>query len=124
MTDHIIIIFIRYTIARISFHKNNVREIVNIKDLYAILYHLQVAGTVIKAKQCKTTVLIVDDDTDTLTVTGGAYSTQVSKLMLLQIRLQHYIIFKMIANTAKFSYLILGCPALTGFQLVRKVKDL
>jgi hypothetical protein len=51
MTDHIIIMFIRYTIARISFPENEVREIVNVKYLCATLYHLQVARTVSKEKQ-------------------------------------------------------------------------
>jgi hypothetical protein len=51
MTDPLIIIFIRCKIAKISFHENEMREIVNVKYLYATLYLLQVARTVSKEKQ-------------------------------------------------------------------------
>ena len=50
---------------------------------------------------------------------------QVSKIMFLLIQLWRYNMFRRIANNAKSWYLISGCPpALMGFQLVRRVKDL
>ena len=56
-----------------------------------------------------TTILIVDDDLDTLTVTGRNLEHAGFKVHALQIRLKHYIMFRMVANTAKSWCLMLGC---------------
>ena len=49
---------------------------------------------------------------------------QVSKFMLLQIRLQHYNIFMTIAKYSAVLVSDIRMPALTRFQLVGRVKDL
>jgi DNA-binding NtrC family response regulator len=49
---------------------------------------------------------------------------QVSKFMLLQIRLQHYNIFVTIAKYSAVLVSDIRMPALTRFQLVGRVKDL
>jgi DNA-binding NtrC family response regulator len=48
---------------------------------------------------------------------------QVSRFMFLLIQLWRYDIFRRIANTAK-SISDIRMPALIGFQIVRRVKDL
>lgn len=49
---------------------------------------------------------------------------QVSKFMFLLIQLWRYNMFRRIANTAKSWVSDIRMLALTGFQLVRRVKDL
>ena len=79
-------------------------------NTHAPLYLLQVARTVSKRKTLKmTTILIVDDDLDTLTVTGRNLEHAGFKVHALQIRLKHYIMFRMVTNTAKSWCLMLGC---------------
>jgi hypothetical protein len=51
MTDPIITILLDINSPRFSLDENEVREIVNVKYLYATLYPLQVARTVSKEKQ-------------------------------------------------------------------------
>ncbi|MDQ3976104.1 MAG: response regulator [Thermoproteota archaeon] len=124
MTDPLIIIFIRCKIARISFRENEVREIVNVKYLCATLYPLQLQERLVKKNNENTTILIVDDDRDTLTVTGRSLEHAGFKVHAFEDPLTA---LRHIQNDCKYCQVLVSdvrMPALTGFQLVRKVRDL
>jgi two-component system cell cycle sensor histidine kinase/response regulator CckA len=86
------------------------------------LYKLQ--ERLVKKNNEKTTVLIVDDDIDTLTVTGRILEHAGFKVHAFADPLAalHHV-----QNGCKHCHVLVSdvrMPALTGFQLVRKVKDL
>lgn len=72
----------------------------------------------------KATILIVDDDTDTLTVTGRRLEYAGFKVPVFTdpiMALLH------VQKDCKYCQILISdirMPALTGFQLVRRVKDL
>lgn len=81
-------------------------------------------GRLLKKINEKTTILIVDDDKDTLTVTGRSLEHAGFKVHAFADPLTalHHI-----QNDCKYCQILVSdvrMPALTGFQLVRKVKDL
>jgi DNA-binding NtrC family response regulator len=86
------------------------------------LYKLQ--ERLVKKNNERTTILIVDDDIDTLTVTGRSLEHSGFKVHAFVdplTALQH------VQNDCKYCQVLVSdirMPALTGFQLVRKVKDL
>jgi DNA-binding NtrC family response regulator len=124
MTDPLIIIFIRCKIAKISFRENEAREIVNVKYLCATLYPLQLQERLVKKNNENTTILIVDDDRDTLTVTGRSLEHAGFKVHAFEDPLTA---LRHIQNDCKYCQVLVSdvrMPALTGFQLVRKVRDL
>ena len=87
-----------------------------------ILYKLQ--ERLVKKNNEKTTILIVDDDIDTLTVTGRSLEHAGFKVHAFADPLTalHHI-----QNDCKYCQILVSdvrMPALTGFQLIRKVKDL
>jgi DNA-binding NtrC family response regulator len=101
-----------------------VREIVNVKYLFATLYPLQLQERLVKKNNEKTTILIVDDDIDTLTVTGRSLEHAGFKVHAFADPLTA---LRHIQNDCKYCQVLVSdvrMPALTGFQLVRKVKDL
>lgn len=78
----------------------------------------------VKKNNEKTTILIVDDDVDTLTVTGRSLEYAGFKVHAFADPLTavHHV-----QNDCKYCQVLVSdvrMPALTGFQLVRKVKDL
>jgi DNA-binding NtrC family response regulator len=88
-----------------------------------ILYELQ-ERLVKKNTEKTTTILIVDDDLDTLTVTGRSLEHAGFKVHAFADPLTalHHV-----QNGCKYCQILVSdvrMPALTGFQLVRKVKDL
>lgn len=88
-----------------------------------ILYELQ-ERLVKKNTEKTTTILIVDDDLDTLTVTGRSLEHAGFKVHAFADPLTalHHV-----QNGCKYCQVLVSdvrMPALTGFQLVRKVKDL
>jgi DNA-binding NtrC family response regulator len=87
------------------------------------LYKLQ-ERLVKKNAEKTTTILIVDDDLDTLTVTGRSLEHAGFKVHAFADPLTalHHV-----QNGCKYCQVLVSdvrMPALTGFQLVRKVKDL
>jgi len=89
---------------------------------YCYPYKLQ--ERLVKRDSEKTTILIVDDDIDTLTVTGRSLQYAgftVHAFADPLIALHH------IQKDCKYCQVLVSdirMPALTGFQLVRKIKDL
>ena len=89
---------------------------------YCYPYKLQ--ERLVKRNSEKTTILIVDDDIDTLTVTGRSLEHAgftVHAFADPLIALHH------IQKDCKYCQVLVSdvrMPALTGFQLVRKIKDL
>jgi DNA-binding NtrC family response regulator len=89
---------------------------------YSYPYKLQ--ERLVKRNSEKTTILIVDDDIDTLTVTGRSLQYAgftVHAFADPLIALHH------IQKDCKYCQVLVSdvrMPALTGFQLVRKIKDL
>jgi DNA-binding NtrC family response regulator len=86
------------------------------------IYKLQ--ERLVKKNNEKTTILIVDDDIDTLTVTGRYLEHAGFKAHAFAdpLKALHHI-----QNDCKYCQVLVSdirMPALTGFQLVRKVKDL
>jgi DNA-binding NtrC family response regulator len=86
------------------------------------LYKLQERS--VKKNTEKTTILIVDDDLDTLTVTGRSLEHAGFKVHAFAdpLKALHHV-----QNGCKYCQVLVSdvrMPALTGFQLVRKVKDL
>jgi len=86
------------------------------------LYKLQ--EWLVKKNNEKTTILIVDDDIDTLTVTGRSLEHAGFKVHAFvdPLTALHHV-----QNDCKYCQVLVSdirMPALTGFQLVRKVKDL
>ncbi|HEU0144022.1 MAG TPA: response regulator [Nitrososphaera sp.] len=72
----------------------------------------------------KTTILIVDDNIDTLKVTGRSVEHAGFKVLAFSDPLAA---FHHVQNDCKYCQVLVSgvrMPALTGFQLVRKVKDL
>jgi DNA-binding NtrC family response regulator len=115
---------LRYVIAKNSFLENEVREIVNVKYLFATSYPLQLQERLLKKNNEKTTILIVDDDIDTLTVTGRSLEHAGFKVHAFADPLTA---LRHIQKDCKYCQVLVSdvrMPALTGFQLVRKVKDL
>ena len=94
----------------------------NICMPYFYPYKLQ--ERLIKRNSEKTTILIVDDDIDTLTVTGRSLEHAgftVHAFADPLIALHH------VEKDCKYCQVLVSdvrMPALTGFQLVRKIKDL
>jgi DNA-binding NtrC family response regulator len=99
-------------------------EIVNVKYLYANIRGYKLKAPSIKRDNRTTTVMVVDDDSDILTVTGRslehagfnvhAFADPLTALYHVQ-------------NGCKDCQVLVSdvrMPELTGFQLVRKVKDL
>jgi DNA-binding NtrC family response regulator len=89
---------------------------------YLLFYKLQ--ERLVKRSNEKTTILIVDDDVDTLTVTGKSLEHAGFKVYAFADPLTALL---HIQKDCKFCRLLVSdirMPALTGFQLVRKVKDL
>lgn len=89
---------------------------------HSLLYKLQEQS--VKRYNQKTTILIVDDDIDTLTVTGRSLEHAGFKVHAFADPLTalHHI-----QKDCKYCQVFVSdvrMPALTGFQLVRKVKDL
>jgi DNA-binding NtrC family response regulator len=77
-----------------------------------------------KNNEKTTTIMIVDDDIDTLTVTGRSLEHAGFKVHAFAdpLRALHHV-----QNDCKYCQVLVSdvrMPALTGFQLVRKVKDL
>ena len=100
------------------------REIVNVKYLFATLYPLQLQERLVKKNIEKTTTLIVDDDIDILTVTERSLEHAGFKVHAFSDPLTalHHV-----QNDCKYCQVLVSdvrMPGLTGFQLVRKVKDL
>ena len=86
------------------------------------LYKLQ--QRLVRKNNEKTTILIVDDDRDTLTVTGRSLEHAGFKVHAFEDPLTA---LRHIQNDCKYCQVLVSdvrMPALTGFQLVRKVKDL
>ena len=89
---------------------------------YCYPYKLQ--ERLVKRNSEKTTILIVDDDIDTLTVTGRSLEHAgftVHAFADPLIALHH------VEKDCKYCQVLVSdvrMPALTGFQLVRKIKDL
>ena len=86
------------------------------------LYKLQ--ERLVKKNNEKTTILIVDDDIDTLTVTARSLENAGFKVHAFvdPLTALHHV-----QNDCKYCQVLVSdirMPALTGFQLVRKVKDL
>lgn len=72
----------------------------------------------------KTTILIVDDDIDTLKVTGRSLEHAGFKVHAF---VDPLTVLHHVQNDCKYCQVLVSdvrMPALTGFQLVRKVKDL
>jgi DNA-binding NtrC family response regulator len=94
----------------------------NICMPYYFLYELH--GQLVRRNNEKTTILVVDDDIDTLTLTGRSLEHAGFKVHAFAdplIALHH------IQKDCKYCQVLVSdvrMPALTGFQLVRKVKDL
>jgi DNA-binding NtrC family response regulator len=94
----------------------------NICMPYFYPYKLQ--ERLIKRNSERTTILIVDDDIDTLTVTGRSLEHagfMVHAFADPLIALHH------VEKDCKYCQVLVSdvrMPALTGFQLVRKIKDL
>lgn len=89
---------------------------------HQIFYKLQ--ERLVHKNDEKATILVVDDDTDTLTVTGRSLEYAGFKVHAFAdpiMALQH------IQKDCKYCQILVSdirMPALTGFQLVRRVKDL
>jgi DNA-binding NtrC family response regulator len=89
---------------------------------YYFLYELH--GQLVRRNNEKTTILVVDDDIDTLTLTGRSLEHAGFKVHAFAdplIALHH------IQKDCKYCQVLVSdvrMPALTGFQLVRKIKDL
>lgn len=89
---------------------------------HQIFYKLQ--ERLVQRNDDKTTILIVDDDIDTLTVTGRSLEHagfEVHAFADPLTALQH------IQKDCRYCQVLVSdirMPALTGFQLVRRVKDL
>jgi DNA-binding NtrC family response regulator len=87
-------------------------------------YPYKLQERLVKRNSEKTTILIVDDDIDTLTVTGRSLQYAgftVHAFADPLIALHH------IQMDCKYCQVLVSdvrMPALTGFQLVRKIKDL
>ena len=86
------------------------------------LYKLQ--QRLVRKNNEKTTILIVDDDIDILTVTGRSLEHAGFKVHAFEDPLTalHHV-----RNDCKYCQVLVSdirMPGLTGFQLVRKVKDL
>jgi DNA-binding NtrC family response regulator len=87
-------------------------------------YPCKLQERLIKRNSEKTTILIVDDDIDTLTVTGRSLEHagfMVHAFADPLIALHH------VEKDCKYCQVLVSdvrMPALTGFQLVRKIKDL
>ena len=86
------------------------------------LYKLQ--QRLVRKNNEKTTILIVDDDIDILTVTGRSLEHAGFKVHAFvdPLTALHHV-----QNDCKYCQVLVSdvrMPALTGFQLVRKVKDL
>jgi DNA-binding NtrC family response regulator len=94
----------------------------NICMPYYFLYELH--GQLVRRNNEKTTILVVDDDIDTLTLTGRSLEHAGFKVHAFAdplIALHH------VEKDCKYCQVLVSdvrMPALTGFQLVRKVKDL
>ena len=89
---------------------------------YSFFYKLQ--ERLVKRSNEKTTILIVDDHIDTLTVTGKSLEHAGFKVHAFADPLTALL---HIQKDCKFCRVLVSdvrMPALTGFQLVRKVKDL
>jgi DNA-binding NtrC family response regulator len=101
------------------------REIVNVKYLYATLSPLQLQERLARKNNSeKTTILIVDDDIDSLRVIVRHLEYAGFKVHAFSDPLTalHHV-----QNNCKYCQVLVSdirMPALTGFQLVRKVKDL
>ena len=94
----------------------------NICMPYYSLYELH--EQLVRRNDEKTTILVVDDDIDTLTVTGRSLEHAGFKVHAFADPLTalHHV-----QNDCKYCQVLVSdvrMPALTGFQLVRKVKDL
>jgi PleD family two-component response regulator len=75
---------------------------------HQVFYKLQ--ERLVQKKDNKPTILIVDDDIDTLTVTGRSLQHAGFEVhAFADPHLRHYNMFRRIANTVKSSYLISGC---------------
>jgi DNA-binding NtrC family response regulator len=89
---------------------------------YRNLYKLQ--QRLVRKNNEKTTILIVDDDIDILTVTGRSLEHAGFKVHAFvdPLTALHHV-----QNDCKYCQVLVSdirMPGLTGFQLVRKVKDL
>src|SRR5688500_12460891 len=85
---------------------------------------LQLQEPLVKKNNGKTTILIVDDDIDTVTVTSRSLEHAGFKVHAFE---DPFIALRHIQNDCKYCQVLVSdvrMPALTGFQLVRKVKDL
>jgi DNA-binding NtrC family response regulator len=86
------------------------------------LYKLQ--QRLVRKNNEKTTILIVDDDIDILTVTGRSLEHAGFKVHAF---VDPLIALHHVRNDCKYCQVLVSdirMPGLTGFQLVRKVKDL
>ena len=94
----------------------------NICMPYYFLYELH--EQLVRRNNEKTTILVVDDDIDTLTLTGRSLEHAGFKVHAFAdplIALHH------IQKDCKYCQVLVSdvrMPALTGFQLVRKIKDM
>jgi len=94
----------------------------NICMPYYFLYELH--EQLVRRNNEKTTILVVDDDIDTLTLTGRSLEHAGFKVHAFAdplIALHH---IQKDCNYCQVLVSDVRMPALTGFQLVRKVKDL
>src|SRR5215210_3789069 len=94
----------------------------NICMPYFYPYELQ--ERLIKRNSERTTILIVDDDIDTLTVTGRSLE---HAGFMVHAFTDPLTALRHIQKDCKYCQVLVSdvrMPALTGFQLVRKVKDL
>lgn len=98
-------------------------EIVNVKYLHANITDYKLQESSIKKDNRTTSVMVVDDDRDILTVAGRGLQHAGFKVHAFVDPIEA---LRHVQNGCKDCQVLVSdvrMPALTGFQLVRKVKD-
>jgi two-component system OmpR family response regulator len=98
--------------------------IVNVKYLHANITTYKLQEPLIKRDNLRTSIMVVDDDRDILTVAGRGLQYAGFKVYTFADPLEA---LQHVQNGCKDCDVLVSdvrMPALTGFQLIRKVKDL